>query len=138
MASITITVQSLANSAKYDQYIVDDGITVSALKTAILANTGFATTWYVLYFNGTALADGNTLVSYGITTGSRIQSANKISDLATKADRQVAKLALASIDRLASGRRSTSNINQLPNPYNGNSSSPDDGAATLITGRPWT
>jgi len=97
MASITINVQSLANAAKYDQYTVDDGITVSALKTAILANTGFATTWYTLYFNGTLLVDGNTLVSYGIITGSRIRSANKISNLATKADKQVAKLALAKL-----------------------------------------
>lgn len=138
MANITIFVQSLANAAKYDQYVVDNGITVSALKTAILANTGFATTWYTLYFNGTLLVDGNTLAASGLVNGSRIQSANKIADLATKADRQVAKLNLASIDRAASARRSTANINQLPNPYNGNSSDPDDGATTLTTGRPWT
>ena len=27
--------------------------------------------------------------------------------------------------------------NQLPNPYNGNDIEPDDGATTLVEGRPW-
>lgn len=66
-------------------------------------------------------------------------SANGISHLATKEARQLAKLAQAAIDRAADGNpRTTYDVNKLPNPYNGNSSSPDDGATTLVAGRPWS
>jgi hypothetical protein len=66
-------------------------------------------------------------------------SANGIARLPTREARQKAKLDLAALDRAADGNpRSTYDINKLPNPYNGNSVDPDDGASTLTTGRPWS
>jgi len=56
----------------------------------------------------------------------------------TKQQRQTRKLDLAAIKRTADGRPDTYDVNTLPNPYNGNDSAPDDGAATLTTGRPWS
>jgi hypothetical protein len=66
-------------------------------------------------------------------------SANGIAHLPTREARQKAKLDQAAIDRTAAGNpRNTYDINQLPNPYNGNDVAPDDGAATLTPGRPWS
>lgn len=59
----------------------------------------------------------------------------------TKEERQTGKLDIASIKRAADDpvRRSTYNINELPNPYNDNNIDPDDGSgAPLIVGRPWS
>ena len=56
----------------------------------------------------------------------------------TKQQRQVRKLEIAAIKRAADGRPSTYDINKLPNPYNNDSASPDDGATTLVAGRPWS
>lgn len=66
-------------------------------------------------------------------------SSNGIAHLPTREARQKAKLDQAALDRAADGNpRSTYDINKLPNPYNGNNVDPDDGAATLIPGRPWS
>lgn len=69
-------------------------------------------------------------------------SANGISRLQYKADRQAAKLALAAEERAATGRRSTLDITELPTVY-----APDDNDTThvidnpnvggLVVGRPW-
>lgn len=57
----------------------------------------------------------------------------------TKELRQIQKLDIAAAKRLADGNpRYTYDINKLPNPYNGNDSAPDDGASTLVVGRPWS
>lgn len=66
-------------------------------------------------------------------------SANGISHLPTRQDRQDAKLALAATKRQTDGRRSTLDLTQLPNPYNGNVVGADENANTggLIEGRPW-
>lgn len=58
-----------------------------------------------------------------------------------KEQRQTRKLDVATIKRAADtpARRSTYDINELPNPYNGNDVDPDDGAsAPLTVGRPWS
>jgi hypothetical protein len=58
-----------------------------------------------------------------------------------KEQRQTRKLDVATIKRAADtpARRSTYDINELPNPYNGNAVDPDDGAsAPLTVGRPWS
>lgn len=65
-------------------------------------------------------------------------SANGIAHLPTRQARQEAKLAEAAAKRAATGRPSTLDINKLPNPYNGNDVAPDDGATTLVPGRPWS
>lgn len=138
MATINITVQSLLNTAVYDAYTVSDGITVSTLKTTIQTATNVDPTWYVLYFNGEVLQDANILTDYGITTGSELRSANRIAYLTTREDRQDAKLALAELDRVASGEsRTTLDINELPSVYVGNVSVPNSHPTGLIEGRPW-
>ena len=70
-------------------------------------------------------------------------SANGISRLEFKRDRQLAKLALAADNRTASGRRSTLDLTQLPAVYaenNNDTNSVVDNPNTggLIIGRPWT
>ena len=58
-----------------------------------------------------------------------------------KEQRQVRKLDVATIKRAADtpARRDSYDINELPNPYNGNAVDPDDGAsAPLTVGRPWS
>lgn len=138
MATINITVQSLLNTAVYDPYTVSDGITVSTLKTTIQSATSVDPSWYVLYFNGTILQNANVLTDYGITTGSILRTANKIADLTTREDRQAAKLALAELDRIASGEsRTTLDITELPSVYVGNTSVPNSHPTGLIEGRPW-
>lgn len=138
MAAIDITVQSLLNTAVYDPYTVSDGITVSTLKSTIQSATNVDPAWYVLYYNQEVLNNANTLASYGITTGSQLRSANRIADLTTRQDRQEAKLALAGLDRTASGEsRTTLDITELPSVYVGNVSTPQSHPTGLIEGRPW-
>jgi hypothetical protein len=70
-------------------------------------------------------------------------SANGISKLEFKRDRQLAKLALAADNRTASGRRATLDLTQLPTVYaenNNDTNAVVDNPNTngLIIGRPWT
>ena len=70
-------------------------------------------------------------------------SANGISRLEFKRQRQEAKLALAASVRAATGRRATLDISQLPSVYapgNNDTNSLVDNPNTggLIKGRPWT
>lgn len=83
-------------------------------------------------------------------------SLNGIAQLATRQERQDAKLAIAeakrqgkvvapdgtitgAVDPTAPWYRDLNTLdkNLLPNPYNGNDIEPDDGATTLTDGRPW-
>ena len=66
-------------------------------------------------------------------------SANGIAHLATRQARQDAKLSLASTKRQTDGRRYTLDKTELPNPYVGNSSTPDSepNVGGLVLGRPW-
>ena len=139
MATINIYVQSLLNTAVYDLQSVDTAGTIGDLKTAMETNFSYSASWFDLVFNEQVLNTAQTIGSYGIVEGSRLRTHNKIARLATRELRQKAKLDLAALDRAASGNpRSTYDINELPNPYNGNSAAPDDGATTLINGRPWS
>jgi hypothetical protein len=63
---------------------------------------------------------------------------NGISTLATKQARQAAKLALATTERAARGRRSTLTINDLPTKYSGNTIVDNANAGGLRLGRPWS
>lgn len=138
MATINITVQSLLNAALYDSYSIDDGDTVSDLKSAIQSATGVDPLWYVLVFDDTVLSDSNTLSSYSIIDGSSLRSGNVIDTLATLEDRQIAKLDLATLNRTASGNPySTYDITLLPSRYVGNISTPNPHPTGLIEGRPW-
>ena len=138
MATITVSVQSFLNAANNLSISIADTSTVSSLKTAINSAEGVNTAIMDLYLANTAIANASTLVSLGITNGTYIKSSNNIRSLSTREARQVAKLDLASLDRKASSNpRGIYDINLLPNPYNGNSADPDDGASILGEGRPW-
>jgi hypothetical protein len=69
-------------------------------------------------------------------------SANGISHLEFKRDRQDAKLELAATNRTARGRRNVADTSQLPTRYGVASNDPDaivdnPNPSGLITGRPW-
>ena len=138
MANITISVQSLLNTAVYDSYTIDNAQTVTQLKTAINLAQGFDNTWYDLVQNEAVLDGASTLVSLGIITGTRLRTHNKISRLATKELRQKAKLDLSQLDRAAAGNpRATYDITELPTQYSGNNIVDNPQPAGLILGRPW-
>ena len=138
MASITITVQSLLNTAVYDSYTIDNGQTIDQLKTAINTARSFDSSWYDLVLNETVLADASTLASLGIITGTALRTHNKINRLATRQLRQEAKLALATLDRSASSKRSTLTINDLPTKYSGDTIVDNPNTGGLVLGRPWS
>ena len=137
MASITIGVQSMLNTAVYNSYTLADTTTVSTLKDYIYANTSVVASWYSLYINGTEMANANTLASYGITANTRIRSANRIGSLPTKQDKQYAKLELASLDRAASNHYSVYDILTLPTQFGNNTIVDNANSEGLLTGRPW-
>ena len=93
-----------------------------------------------LFLNGTKLTDATSLSASGLVSGPVIRTSNNLTQagLWTKQQRQDYKLQLAALRRAATGRPSTYDINKLPNPYNDNDSAPDDGATTLVLGRPWS
>jgi len=140
MANITISVQSFLNSANNLSITIDNAQTVAQLKTAINAAESTPTAIMDLFLNGTKLTDATTLTASGLISGSYIKTSNNLTQagLWTKQERQDYKLQLAALRRSATGRRSTYDVNELPNPYNGNDSAPDDGASTLVVGRPWS
>lgn len=139
MASITITVQSLLNTAVYDEYTIDDGQTVTQLKTAIQSATGVDPTWFGVVQNQRLITDeAATLSSLGIIEGTQLRTSNQIAKLATLEDRQKAKLNLAALDRTASGEpRDTYDILELPTQYSGNTVVDNPHPTGLIEGRPW-
>lgn len=85
------------------------------------------------FFNQIEAALGITLVNGDVFVATPIQTG------LTKQQRQIQKLNIAAATRQSDGNaRYTYDVNKLPNPYNGNSAAPDDGATTLINGRPWS
>jgi len=138
MANITITVQSLLNTAVYDTYTIDNGQTVAQLKTAINSARSFNSTWYDLSRSETILSESATLASLGIVSGTALRTHNKISRLASRQLRQEAKLALATLDRTASSKTYTLTINNLPTKYSGNTIVDNPNTGGLVQGRPWS
>lgn len=136
MAAINVSVQSILNTAVYTVYASDTLETVASLKARIATALGINTLWFDLKLATDALSPSNTIASYAITNGTVINVSNKIARLATREDRQVAKLKLAELKRIASGSATpTANINLLPSKYVGNVST--DNGAPLQPGRPW-
>jgi len=139
MANITISVQSLLNTAVYDSYTIDNAQTVNQLKTAINSARGFDNSWYDIVKNDSILSGTATLASLGIVTGTVLRTHNKISRLANRQLRQEAKLALATLDRIASAEtRTTLTINNLPTKFSGNTIVDNPNAGGLVLGRPWS
>lgn len=138
MATINITVQSLLNTSVYDSYTIDNAQTIDQLKTAINTARSFNSTWYDIVLNGSVASGSATLASLGIVTGTQLRTHNKIGRLATKQAKQAAKLALATLDRIASSEsRTTLDTTELPTVYSGNAISDNANVGGLITGRPW-
>lgn len=137
MANITITVQSLINTAVYDSYTIDNGQTIAQLKTAIQSAKSVDPAWFDVVKNESILTESSTLASLGIVTGTVLRTHNKISRLTTREDRQDAKLALAALDRADSGRPSTLDITQLPTQYSGDTVVDNANSSGLLLGRPW-
>ena len=139
MANITITAQSLLTTAAYDSYTIDNGQTVNQLKTAIDTARGFDSTWYDIVQNGSVVSGTATLASLDIVTGTVLRTHNKIGRLSTRQARQEAKLALATLDRVASSElRTTLIIDNLPTKYSGNTLVNNANSGGLVTGRPWS
>ena len=128
-----IFVQSVHYSGKKLTIEVEPTDSVENLKTKVQDAEEIPPTQVVLFFNGTLLVDGNTLASYNIQKEVYIQSANNISQLATKQAKQVAKLNLA-----AAKKSDTYDINRLPTKYNNNALVDNDNTGGLLASRPWT
>ena len=138
MATIALQVQSLLNAAVYNTYVISDTVTVQALKNYIYSNTSVSAAWYNLYYNGQTLANANTLSSYGIGNV-QIRSDNAIANLSTREARQKAKLDLAKLDRIASGKSRTNySLSALPTQWSGNTLVDNANSGGLIQGRPWS
>jgi hypothetical protein len=138
MANITITVQSLLNTAVYNSYTIDNGQTINQLKTAINTARGFNSTWYDIVQNEHIVSGTATLSSLGITTGTQLRTHNKIARLATRELRQKAKLNLAALDRASTSETRTKyDITQLPTQYVGNDVVNNLQEGSLKLGRPW-
>jgi hypothetical protein len=136
----TVTVQSLLNTAVYDSYtgITLATKTVAQLKTDIESATGVDTDWFDLVYNETVLVEGNTLATEGVPDGAALRTHNKIARLATREDRQKAKLDLAALDRTASGNpRDVYDITELPTQYSGDTVVDNPNVGGLVEGRPW-
>lgn len=149
MANITVKYIGLIGTR--DQITVSDAITIDDLITAIATDEGLPTEYYTISLldkpSVTDITYGDsstTLVPLGIVNNSVILCTTNQSG--TKQERQIQKLEIAQLKRQASGDTTkiyyrtlnTYDVNELPNPYNGNDSAPDDGASTLTVGRPWS
>lgn len=147
----TITVKYVGLIGTRDQITISDAVTIDDLITAIAADEGLPTEYYtVSLLNNPSVTDiaygdsSATLASLGFVNNSvTLCTTNQAG---TKQQRQVQKLEIAQLKRQAGGDTSkiyyrtlnTYDVNELPNPYNGNDSAPDDGASTLTVGRPWS
>lgn len=89
-----------------------------------------------LFYVGVLLEPQFSLADKNIQQQSYIQTANSISELATKEAKQKAKLALAAAKRAADGNpRSSYDIRLLPTQYSGDDVI--DNPGPLLQGRPW-
>ena len=139
MATVTLTIQSLINTAVYDSYTLDNATTIANVKAAIQSNTSVDSTWYQLVYNNDLMSNTSaTLADYGIVGNVTLMSANKIGRLNTLEDRQKAKLDLAALDRTADGNPwSVYDITELPTQYSGNTVVDNPNPGGLLEGRPW-
>lgn len=147
----TITVKYVGLIGTRDQVSVSDTLTIDGLIAAIAADEGLSTEYYTISLlddpSVTDIAYGDssaTIASLGFVNNSVALCTTNQSG--TKQERQIQKLEIAQLKRQAGGDTTkiyyrtlnTYDVNELPNPYNGNDSAPDDGASTLTDGRPWS
>ena len=137
MANITVSVQSFLNAGITRSITIDNGSNIAALKTAMSSADGTSIDIMEFFFNGTKITTG-TLASYGIVSGSYINSSNTISELATKELKQKAKLDLAAAKRAYNlNPRATYDITQLPTQYDDDGIIDNLNVGGLVEGRPW-
>lgn len=60
MANITITVQSLINTAVYDSYTIDNAQTINQLKTAIQSARSVDPAWFDIVLGSNEIATGTS------------------------------------------------------------------------------
>lgn len=134
-----LLVQSYLQGADTVNLTVNSTDTISSVKVQMYTAEGFSPAYMEMYYNGTLMANANTLASYGITSNDQyIKTSNNIATLTTREQRQVAKLQLAELQRTAWNRRHTLTINDLPTKYSGNTVVNNANAGGLIVGRPWS
>lgn len=149
MANINLTYWGLTGVK--GTVTVDEAVLVDALITAIAANEGLDTNYYVI----SKLDDPSKSSYYYSDSSTTINTIGIIANdtilctpnqTGNKEQRQIQKLDISEVKRKAGGDTSkiyyrtlnSYDINLLPNPYNGNSPDPDDGdAGPLNDGRPW-
>lgn len=131
-------------TGKLDSVTIALTATIDQLITAIATDEGLATEYYTVSKQGdptkSSLTYGDsssTLTAIGFIDGDTVICTTN--QYGSKQERQIEKLEIAKVKRAATGRTNTYDVNKLPNPYNGNSAGPDDGAsAPLAQGRPWS
>ncbi len=119
--------------------------TLTTITNAIIAAEGLTAGWYANFIldrdSSITLADNasDTYADLSLTsTDMLIAILDDDPTTYTKEERQLQKLDIAAVKRAADLKPSTYDVNELPNPYNGNDVDPDDGASTLTVGRPWS
>ena len=159
MANITLNYRGL--TGKRGTVTVDDTGNILSIITAIRADedptVGVLTNndYDIALERDTSITDvnnGSDTISDHIVDGDTIiciDDKKNLTSTNTKEVRQDRKLRIASVKReydssrgvgSASNDRYTFDATQVPNPYEGNSSNPDDDENTgsLVVGRPWT
>ena len=144
MAATTITYRGL--SGVRATINIDDTDTLTSICSDAITDEGLNANFYADFF---LLRDNSVLRSTdgaSTFTGLSLTTTDELvavldDDPATftKEQRQTRKLDIAAIKRAADSRPSTYDLNLLPNPYEGNTQTVDDGdAGPLDLGRPWT
>ena len=159
MANITLNYRGI--TGKRGTITIDDTQNILSIITAIVADEdptlGVLTgnDYDIALERDTSITDvnnGSDTISDHIVDGDTIlciDDKKNLTSTNTKEVRQNRKLRIASVKRLAdsvanigsgANDRYTLNTAQIPNPYEGNSSNPDDDENTgsLVVGRPWT
>ena len=142
MATTTINYKGLSGTR--GTVTVETTDTLSTIAGAIITAEGLNGDYYadfILDRNNTISFTNNSTDTYAILNFSTTDTLIAILDDSpvtyTKEQRQLQKLELAAVKRTYDSRPATFDVAELPNPYNGNNTDPDDGATTLTDGRPW-
>jgi hypothetical protein len=138
MATVTVTVQSLLNTARYESYTLDDGSSISTLAGLHAAREGTNATWFVICSGAEAFAGTELLSAIIPQLGAVFQTGNRTDRLATREQRQVAKLALSSLRRAQlMAARQFYDLDLLPTKYSDNTVIDNPNVDGLQLGRPW-
>jgi molybdopterin-guanine dinucleotide biosynthesis protein A len=138
MATVTVNVQSLLNAASYESYTLDDSSSIGTLAGLHAAREGTNTTWFVVC-SGAEVFTGTELLSEIIPQlGTVFQTGNRTDRLATREQRQVAKLTLSSLRRAQRmDARQFYDLDLLPTKYSDDTVIDNPNADGLQLGRPW-